>query len=1668
MAKLSEVSFQLRKKHKQYIEATYHIHDEDLIKKRGEIIDKETSSSIWIEKTPRYVIGKNILELELPKSVMAILDNMAKKEGSGVFESPYSHQSKALISFFSGHNIVVSTGTGSGKTEIFLYSLLGLFSQEGERNRGKQPQRGIRAIILYPMNSLVSDQMSRMRKMFGREPGKDELKKQFGRTVQFGMYTSRTPYFGNQDSNKDKTKIRPIIKYYVDMKNNQSQTFKSLDDMGKVPAKDLDSYLKTYQTSDGDAELFSRQEMYSPNENGGTPDILITNYSMMEYILLRAVEEPLLIDTAKWLKNTNNKLTIVIDEAHLYYGSQGAEISMLIGRLLMKLGITVDRVNFILTSASLGGEETTDEEIKKFASDLTGSPNTSFEIIKGEKERTNIDGSEEIRAEDLYTLISAGDLSRIEKTRFFKELLSMLDDRSISVDKIGKKLFPKLSPENATALSIKMIDSALDIRNKNGDPKYPLKMHIVFRGMDSQYLCINPKCNKLFMGVRERCDVCGGRTFELYTHRTCGAAFIRGYVTQNASTLDNYFMWNRKFGDSRINNNSEDVILALEANDDSLVDKRYIDPFTGFVSKKDRGEWRQVYSPYKNNIVKDSRNWKKCPICGAKGDKKIMDLETKGEDVFSNLIKSVFESQDDVIGNDYPNKGKKVLCFSDSRKKAAKLARDIQRNIEQDAFKETLVAAYCTYDCRNLSEIFNAFTKYCSEHNISFFDDGNESEKSSRSLFEKSKSVISKGDSVSITEIYSIHQYCFRLLKALGDENYSLTASLVAVVEPTIDSQNRIISKLGDKFTKDEITAIILCSIWNALLERALDKDIDVKDRKESRKTTNWDGSQKNEGLALKEIIPERIYKIYQKPTEYWGELEVEIANTIFSQSLQDDFYYIRPDSVTLNFDNTWYRCNKCWQFYPYNTASRCIKCLGDLLPCTPDDPHLKARKSLLREPYESIINRSRIPYNIRSEEHSAQLSRRDSDSINSKTEEYELLFQDIILDEGTESPIDVLSCTTTMEVGIDIGSLTSVALRTVPPRSDNYQQRAGRAGRRKGSNLSTIITYADNKPYELHGFKNPDIFINGRGKTPILYSGNEKICKRHINAALLNIFFFDECGRTGDGGVFQSMDKCQVFFNDISEAGISTFESWVKKLDQQSDVVCKLGKLLPDDLRRTSVTTTEKWREEYILRKSKELLNDLLEIKNIESYSPDEELIVRLLNAGILPSFSFPLDIGRFVVYKSKAGEPSKFQYDIQESLKQALNDYIPGQEVVVDKKTYRCGGLVFPYASGTDQARDNLDTLKKEYIKVCNNCDSLIYDENEKMCSLCGKELRLVTMLRPETFAPPRGGISMDASKYEEHEMASAAALPVKKGQLIPEEDKKIVDRIEVERGYNQTLKIINYGLKKEGFSICRACGKIDYTCNHLNEDHLRPYPYYNHQCQESKTMDVVLGYDLITDLITFRICNIGRIDTIALRSAAISLKEGMIIAASELLNIDTKEISGGYRILMAGESPVLEIFLYDTTPSGAGFSSSLFNVVNKMLDHAALLLKECSCDSSCQSCLRTYDNRINHDVLDRNLAINLLTFARTGIVPEIDEKRMNEYYELLSRAIKNRIPESNSEIKDNQLLIKNNANKTSILIHSFLLDSHVEADVLVTDYDIKRNLPLIVEDIREKLRR
>jgi ATP-dependent helicase YprA (DUF1998 family) len=1807
MKSLKHVAEDLKEQHMKFIEASYHLHHPRLIKERRQLMEEGTVvSKPWIEVTPSYRFGKSYNKLDLPAPVVNLLEVLSEK--GLVFKTPLHHQAEGLEGFFSrGKDLIVSTGTGSGKTEIFLYSILGMLAQEADRGKTTR-MRGFRVIILYPMNALVADQLARLRLLLGSETGAKELEQRFDRMVQFGMYTSRTPYHGIYNTKRNDSLVKPVINYYCKLREEDPALFDELKKRGRIPAKDIAGFRSKgkvkethYRTQPRDVELFTRQEMHQPNEYGGVPDILITNYSMLEYMLLRPIEQSMFDQTRAWLaEDDDNKMIIVLDEAHLYRGAQGAEVALLVRRLLQHLEVPRHRVRFILTSASLGSDETADVIITKFAASLTAGEPGDFEVITGAREVLSggSPGSPKLAQaleqmayqmtrDSIAKLVPEFDWDppsndveiatylgqRLPDVPVFRLLHETLSNGPLQLEELSKLLFPR-SPEDiafeATGNLLHMCSMA---RNTIGQILLPARLHIFFKGLPKLYACIDPNCSerrvtdeghpllgRIYIEPRLRCK-CGARVFELLSHRTCGAAYIRAFRNRQDHDGPAVFLWTEgtKEGGRKIITDLEEVHILLEEprsdpdrknNGIPLSEstpQRYLHIRTGHLVHQPSGDepdqFVKVWVPGNDQRPTDHLapwSWPRCPACGIserpwRGQTRIMDLETKGEEPFANIVKTVFQHQPPEGGKEeLPNKGKKLLCFSDSRQKAATMARDIQRTVELDSFREVVVAAWSSLpDETSMEYLFPAIAAYTRKRRIGFFDDGDQIQRADGSGYPGSRTrfvQVQKRiedladrrqmeiedlilDRHAAEELNRDHprKYDEALLRLLGHKHFSISATLVGFLRPRTDVINEI-RAAAPEISFEILEQVLLESLRLAASKEAYDPQIPDRARRMSR---GYYRAQ--EGLRLEEIIPDHLREKVgdEISDDIWRKiidsvLYPEEGEKLFAP-LSNARYVINPKAVTLQIalDHQWLRCTGCRQFSGWGLAGICPRedCHAKMDPIDENDQHMRARNALLRDPCKRVLSGTHEPFTLRSEEHSAQLNAKDRSEAFSKTELYELLFQDVLIGEtGVEQPVDVLSCTTTMEVGIDIGSLTAVAMRTVPPRPENYQQRSGRAGRR-GVGLSTIITFVDNSPHETHFFQNPDLMVGAEATEPVVYTGNRKIAERHLNASLLERFF-DPQEMDESADVFKSLGSSHDFFQGTGRYSLQSFEAWLEaNIFYRPSVVAKfLGELLPGDLQQSLLEYGENWRTRFVQDTARLFLAELQMLaRNYDQYAAyeEEDLLSTLLDAALLPTFSFPIDTCNFVVREIKReGKTSRIKtsYEMTRDLKQALSDYIPGRQLVVDKKTFTSYGVFFLFSSDPVNRATKEDWESLEWLNFCPICETVV-EERERALNVEGVECQVCQqsiiesrhIYRPPGFAPEvmPGGEAEEGDTLEEDRVyATSAKFP------IPASGKgferaaatKPLENSEVRRMHNQQLMVVNFGLNNEGFHVCSKCGAVGRE-GPLDNPHNRPYPRdfriqttWPSQCKGT-FVNTTFGYHFTTDLSVLRV-PIRKPLIFAphhpwFKASTKSLAEGLVLGASRALGLDTNELAGGQRTLprRPDDHPdiygYIEFFLYDTTPGGAGFASKAFEKFDEVLEETRKIFDGCNCARSCPSCLRTYHNRIWHESLDRHQGLAMLDYAISGQIHEVDETvadSLVEQLELTLSLMESEIEINKTKQRPGVWRIDLNGKNLTFNIRSCMVQESIAAGTLdesISDFDLTNELPRIAHQLIDLLK-
>ena len=1697
---INEVLQSLHSRLRNYLEAQYHIADETLIEERKLMLDEIgiISQTAYIESTPSYQQGEHFSSINLPKDIKEVFNYLSElKPGVGVFPKPYVHQINALEAFINDDkDLIVTTGTGSGKTECFLFPTIASIINEAANRNNSYKRKGVRALLLYPMNALVSDQLGRLRKMIGDERVVNYFQNRFGRHIKFGMYTSRTPYPGLRSSKKDQRYVKDILQYYINTMDKSPQLMKELKERGRWPAKDIRSFYgqegaqwkNRLITSPNDAELFTRHEILER-----CPDILITNYSMLEYMLMRPIERSIFDDTKAWLEeDPNNKFILVLDEAHMYRGAAGAEVALLIRRLQNRLGIPRERMKCILTSASIGGNENTEQIAISFTESLTGRlrvGNRGFRVIEGvKKERVGCKpGSIEItnalsqfdldsfiqrECDDRKALATIKELSNrlgfkfcIDNIRqvpnYLYNILSgfgpielltkTISGNALEFSKLAEIIFPcanKATSENALS-SLLAIGTAA--RHEDGKVLLPTRLHLFYRGIPGIFACINPRCEKrrskqneiglvgrLHTSPALNCSCSKrARVFELLTHRDCGAAFIRAFYRPEEPN----FLWNERGG--TLGQGFKEIHLFIGKPHMDIIDKIepiWIDITTGLV-RTDMPESQENFLHAYRPLVSQKENRKKakqedeniltfdrCPCCTEQAGRKIMDLATKGEQPFANLVRQQLQLQPPSHKPDkqYPNGGKKVLLFSDGRQKAARLARDIPREVELDTFRQVILLAAKKLQDINVeptltNKLYTSFVDVVANNNLILFD-GESQEVLQRDVNQYVSDYIQNGE--GLQEAYNEWErtepdrYIEAILRQFCGPYYNTYYTCVAYLEPTNRARRRTEAYLSNSgLDKSLINSIMIIFIMRLMENLSFNADIPPELRWRVSQYSEW-GDKGKLSKRLRTVM-KRITAIVDDQLD---NLERAFYENICTKD-NGNKYYIAPDKVKIVIaaKENWYRCEDCTKINPITLNNHCVSCGSDnVKTLSNDSKYMQARKGFWRNPINDVLEGKIKPSYISAEEHSAQISQRDAGMVYASTEQYELRFQDIWLDDK-KGPVDVLSCTTTMEVGIDIGSLTAVGLRNIPPARENYQQRAGRSGRR-GSAISTVLTYSQGGPHDSYYFNNPELIISGEPREPKIYINNRKIAQRHINALLFQTFFHQRIRISEEnfsGDLMSTLGKTHDFFSDEGEFTAISFKAWLREnlLESRSGIYADIDSLLPDELFNEDYSETKIKRISFISDSLKSLivrlneleeevkgdLNDLFENEQDEDEINEElnnNLLEFLFAKGLLPTYAFPTDLSSFYVQKwdSKMGRVVIEQRP-QQSMFKALSEYAPGRLIVIDKKTYRSGGIFKPNSKHAIDKAEIINWDRLPFTIYCDRCSYVTQIEKFKVpgrCPLCNEELKIMPMLEPIGFSPEAGHELSERDREQEISYANMPQFPLP----VDEEKFEWINLINSNFKYtfanNKSLIIINKGPDETGFDVCTKCGAA-WPHDNTQLGHKRPYLLdrriiRNVQECTGEIKNVLLGHSFNSDLLIIRISIEDELDSnpnsIWLQDCLRTFAEALTLAASRALDIDYNELSAGYRFIPSkrdnSNNSEIDIFLFDTLSGGAGYSFSAGEQITEVLNKMDELLKECNCDSSCYNCLRHYGNQFYHHQLDRHLAHDLLKYIKDNVIP------------------------------------------------------------------------------------
>jgi ATP-dependent helicase YprA (DUF1998 family) len=507
----------------------------------------------WIEPLPRYLkSGKSIDNIQLadvPKLDEAALQDFKSLAACGLVGKYelYSHQVTMLSQALAGQNMVVTAGTGSGKTESFLLPLFAYLAKESRswqvpnaeyphlndwwKNEDWQnqcnplvktkrsfkqsyrvSQRGnetrdaaVRALILYPMNALVEDQLTRLRRALDSVEARDWFKSnRKGNRIYFGRYNGVTPVAGREQKKTGKPNGEKIEELLKAMKQMESSVDASIKHFGKTGDNDVRYF---FPRLDG-SEMRCRWDMQD-----APPDILITNYSMLSIMLMRDVDKNIFDKTNAWLEKEDSIFHLIVDELHLYRGTTGTEVAYLLRLLLERLGLYPGhpKLRILASSASL---EPNDPESLEFLNQFFGIEWGSEQIIEGKSEPIpSFETEELIDSQPFIDLAQSLDensnIEALQQTDIYNQCQQIMESESLAVGSrmikaceidqktravaiadFAKKVFGSNLTKEELTLALKGLLITRGFSTNTSLPSF--RMHWFFRNIEGLWACVKP------------------------------------------------------------------------------------------------------------------------------------------------------------------------------------------------------------------------------------------------------------------------------------------------------------------------------------------------------------------------------------------------------------------------------------------------------------------------------------------------------------------------------------------------------------------------------------------------------------------------------------------------------------------------------------------------------------------------------------------------------------------------------------------------------------------------------------------------------------------------------------------------------------------------------------------------------------------------------------------------------------------------------------------------------------------------------------------------------------------------------------------------------------------------------------------------------------------------
>lgn len=1527
------------------------------------------------------------------------------------------HQSEALRRSLDpgslGTNPIVTSGTGSGKTEAFLLPILARLLIEARQWRRPEgttpwwdeppldrwsplrrsdPSAALRSIVLYPTNALVEDQLARLRRSVSR------IRRAGGPQLWFGRYTSASPGSVKMpDPSRADRRVRPVGDELRDM-------VQQIDRLSGAGA-DLLAHLSDPR----EGELITRWDMVAT-----PPDLLITNYSMLNVMLMRQFEAPMLQATRQRLsRDPDAVLTLVVDELHLYRGTQGAEVGMIIRNLLQRLGLEPGspQLRCIGTSASL-----TEDAGGGFVESLFGVPRNRFVIIEGEQRAVTsllpVDGLGDTRLDHAVVEACRGESGQVRATT-------------------ATTIAQRLTAEGGLHRLQEVLGSLAE--HPYGKDQIPFRSHFFIRPMRGMWACADPLCpevpdrgvsrtvGRLHIRPRLLCD-CGARVLQLLYCFHCGDVSLAGYVIEReggahvlASAASHEssarFVSQMSAGElfwyrpgPAVSAQQWDVTFGDKTKATCSFKPVALDPRIGLVESTVSNQtgialgWRGPSEWYPPALPT------RCPACGhserqnaarAGEVRSPVRAHTQGQNQAAQLLVSEVSR---VIGTSAEDR--RTIIFTDSRDAASRTAVGVSSNHYNDTLRQIVMAELNERDetveilaragdlgTMTQPEIARFFA-VAAQHQLVA------GAYQARAVGAASASQLAQIDAFEAKRTSSAG-------RSWGDLLHAVTRALVSLgVPPGGPRASLLTSEAGIPWHRyfeppapglwtpvaegEHRTAVrrhyelaLVDSIASMLFGKGgrdaessavcflrASGDEDVQDVVSSvLRITGLQGRWEPDDTEYHADLSARVRSYVSRAATRLGVdaagLETQVRRILDAVSSDGR---LRLGSPTIDLrvvpagDHLWV-CDRCATRHLHGSGGACTreKCVGELVRVQRDETVETDYYAWL-----ATLPARRLAV--------AELTGQTKPVAEQR--ERQRRFRGMLLPPPAENPLttplDVLSVTTTMEVGVDIGTLRSTVMANMPPQRFNYQQRVGRAGR-AGQPFSFAVTLCGDRSHDDYYFNRADRMTAGDPPQPFLDTGRVRVAQRVVAAELLRRAFLSaDPTAEPSGGVHGKMGDTAAW-PDHREL----VAAWLSRSDEVVDVttnLCAFTGLAPTDVEQIITWA----RSSLVVEVDSAVVNPLL---------TQDDLSERLANAGVLPMFGFPTRV------RDLYGRVPKVSLDeavvTDRPLGMAVSSFAPGAVVTKDGRDHHVVGFAaYRKHRGGWQAVDPLGPPLG--LQRCAVCDLMrtVTSPGQPTCPVCGTALTQVSVFQPLGF---RTDYSPKDAAGDDDRSASADR-PVL-GWVDDASEPLAVERLRAQIRDQAALLVVNdNGGRGYEFSSGPHQSVVVKEVLTPGSTLANGYVKATGGIGELRVTDATVvwleGVELPTGTISIidRHCPGGR-------AALASFAEALRRAGQSAIDVDASELVVGTQPRIVDGERTQAIYVADSLDNGAGYAvelgrpENLRAVLEEIGGELAARWQSSAhvgCDNACPDCLRSWDNRFVHPLLDWRLALDVADLA------------------------------------------------------------------------------------------